>query len=79
MPSSITWACNPSGGTKVMGCRAVSDGWAWGLVSGTPCPSTELDHVSQSKEWACWIPKWGGLREAGFTSNEQLPLCAVEG
>ncbi|KAK4356918.1 hypothetical protein RND71_022528 [Anisodus tanguticus] len=61
--SSKPWGHQCDG---MLGCL----GWL-GLAGyfGTPCPSTELDHVSQSKEWAAGFLKWGGLREAGFTGQ----------
>ncbi|CAN4091009.1 unnamed protein product [Withania somnifera] len=48
----------------------------WGRVSGLPCPSSELDHVAQSKEWTAWFLKRGRLREAGFTEQRTVPALS---
>ncbi|KAK4732683.1 hypothetical protein R3W88_025671 [Solanum pinnatisectum] len=42
------------------------------LISGVPCPSTELGLADQSKEWAAGVLKWSRLREAGFTEQQTV-------
>ncbi|KAK4356916.1 hypothetical protein RND71_022526 [Anisodus tanguticus] len=66
---SVQWKdsarCHPSpvtldgGGTKVMGCWAVSDGWAWRASFWHALSKHRVGSRVPIERMGCWIPKVG--------------------